>query len=213
MNNMKLVAGIFVFGSLWGFSEVIIGPRLDDTGFPSGILMTGIFALFFLVISRMIYKQPGMQLGIGFVAGTLRLFNPFGGCHVCSAIAIMAEGALFELIWYQIKDDKHLNTLTLQGSIGIATAYCVYVGGYAITQVITPISYGQFVIENLITYLPQILASGLLVALIGCITVPFTIAARKLPFKLKDPFYYPTTMGVSTLCWSFIIISWYVTIA
>ena len=35
----------------------------------------------------------------------LRLFNPFVGCHLCSAIAIMAEGAIFEIIWYKISFD------------------------------------------------------------------------------------------------------------
>ena len=97
--NKRLIAGILVFGSLWGFSEVIIGTGLQNAGLPYGAIMTGGFALSFLVLSRMIFRQPGMQIGMGLVAGGLRVFNPFIGCHLCSAIAIMAEAAIFEVIW------------------------------------------------------------------------------------------------------------------
>ena len=93
--NKRLIVGIILFGSLWGFSEVIIGSTIADAGVPSGGIMTGFFAIPFLVFSRLMYRKPGMQLGMGLVAGSLRIFNPFIGCHVCSAIAIMAEGALF----------------------------------------------------------------------------------------------------------------------
>ncbi len=51
--NMKLFAGILVFGSLWGFSECIIGSVLKDAGLPYGSIMTGVFVLTYLVLSRM----------------------------------------------------------------------------------------------------------------------------------------------------------------
>ena len=99
MKKMKLFVGIIVLGSVWGFAECIIGPSLDNAGLPSGALMTGVFAIGLMMMSRMLYKQRGMQVGMGLVAGALRLFNPFGGCVICSAIAIASEGLLFELIW------------------------------------------------------------------------------------------------------------------
>jgi len=202
---MKFAAGILVFGSLWGFSEVIIGPALRDAGLPAGAIMTGVFAMMLLVMSRMFYRQPGMQLGMGLVAGSLRLFNPFMGCHICSAFAIMAEGMIFELIWYKLSDIKELNTLTLRSSMGIATAYCVYVGGYIVTQILTPLTVGMFHLENLITLMPQILASGLLAALIGGAIVPVALSLRKLDLSIKDQLYYPTTIGISALCWCIVI--------
>ena len=105
MDKKKLLVGVMLFGSIWGFIEVILGSLIADAGYPSGGLMTGFFAIPLLVLSRMIFKQPGMQLGMGLVAGTLRIFNPFVGCQICSAIAIMAEGALFEIIFYAISND------------------------------------------------------------------------------------------------------------
>lgn len=206
----KLLAGILVFGSLWGFSECIIGPALGDAGLPSGAIMTGFFAMIFLTMSRLFYKQRGMQIGMGLVAGSLRFFNPLGGCQVCSAIAIAAEGLLFELIFNYLSelDLNKMKSLTTKASLGIFTSYSVYVGGYIITQILTPLSFGSFYVENLISFLPVILASGLLAALIGGITIPATMELGKIDFKLADRFYYPTTLGVSAICWIVVLGTW-----
>jgi len=211
MKKMKLIAGILVFGSLWGFSEVIIGSSLKDIGLPTGVIMTGVFAIFFLVFSRMIYRQPGMQLGMGLVAGGLRLFNPFVGCHLCSAIAIMVEGAIFELIWYKISFDfSELKTIIMQGSMGIISAYLIYIEGYIVTQIATPIAAGaNFYLENLIVFIPNILASGLIAALIGGVVLPITLLAKKIDITVKDRLYYPTTIGLSVLCWFIVIGNWF----
>ena len=211
MNKNKLFLGILVFGSMWGFSEVIIGSALSDLGMPSGALMTGFFALTFLVMSRMYYKQPGMQIGMGLVAGSLRLFNPFVGCHLCSALAIMAEGLIFEMIWIKIHDDitKDLNNLTIQASMGVVTAYLVFVSGYIVTQILTPIVQGTgFYLENLVMFMPNILAAGLIPALIGSVMLPIILLAKKLDIsKIEDRYYYPTTISITLFCWIFVILS------
>jgi len=211
MNKMKIFAGILLFGSLWGFSESIIGSALSELGLPAGAIMTGFFALTFLVFSRMFYKQPGMQLGMGVIAGALRLFNPFASCHLCSALAIMAEGAIFEIIWYKISFDlNELKTITMQVSMGILTSYIVYVFGFIVTQILTPIISGPgFYLENLIALMPNIFSSGLLPALIGGGILPATILVKKVDVTLKDQLYYPTTIGVSILCWCIVVGSWF----
>lgn len=213
MEKKKLIAGILVFGSLWGFSECIISPMIDDAGLPSGAIMTGVFAMTFLILSKNLYPQRGMQIGMGITAGALRLFAPFGGCHVCSALAIMAEGIIFELIWNSVTTQDIKNfPLRSTVSLGIFTAYCVYVGGYIVTQILTPVSYGNFYIENLIMFLPQIFASGLLVSLLGGITAPSILTLRTIDFPrklpLKDAVYYPTTLGISVICWLIVIGNW-----
>ena len=210
MKNIKLVAGILLFGSLWGFSEVIIGSAIQDSGLPPGTIMTGFFAITFLVFSRMIYRQPGMQLCIGLIAGGLRLFNPFVGCHLCSAIAIIAEGAIFEVIWYKISFDfSELRSIIMQGSMGIISAYFIYIGGYIVTQIFTPIAAGaSFYIENLIVILPKILSSGLIAALIGGVILPITLLTKKIDITVKDRLYYPTTLGVAILCWLIVVGNW-----
>lgn len=209
MKNIKFIAGIIVFGSLWGFAECILGSVLRDINLPAGAIMTGIFAIGLMTLSRTTFRQPGMQTGIGLVAGALRLFNPFGGCFICSAIAIMAEGFLFDLIWTSFSLDlKKPQTLTIQTSLGIISAYIVYVGGYIITQILTPLfSSAGFYLENLLVFIPQIFTSGLLAALIGAITVPAIFTLKKLDLSIRDRIYYPITMGISAICWIIVILN------
>ena len=207
MNNMKIIAAVLVFGSLWGFSECIIGTWLRDANLPAGALMTGIFALGLMTLSRTTFKQPGMQMGMGLVAGALRVFNPFGGCFLCSAIAIMAEGALFDVLWTGFSlDSKKTFAIMDQTSFGITASYLVYVGGYLVTQILTPVfSSAGFYLENLLAFIPQILASGLLAALLGVVTVPAVFLVKKFDVSVKDRLYYPITIGVSALCWIVVI--------
>jgi len=209
MIERKFIVGIIVFGSLWGFAECIIGSLLRDVNLPAGAIMTGVFAIGLMTLSRTTFRQPGMQTGIGLVAGGLRLFNPFGGCFICSAIAIMAEGLLFDLIWTGFSlDQKKTQTLTIQASLGITSAYLVYVGGYIVTQILTPVfSSAGFYIENLIVFIPQILASGLLAALLGIVTVPVVFALKKTHITMQDRLYYPVTISVSAFCWVFVIMN------
>lgn len=211
MNKMRLFAAILVFGSMWGFSEVLIGSSLADLGLPSGAIMTGVFALTFLFLSRLTFKQPGMQLGMGLVAGGLRMFNPFMGCHLCSAIAIVAEGIIFEIVFYNISFDReYLKKPFMQASLGIVAGFTIYVGGYIVTQILTPIAAGAgFYVENLIVFMPKILAGGLLPAIIAGVLLPIIILSKKLDITLKDKLYYPVTLGISILCWLVVIGSWF----
>jgi hypothetical protein len=207
MIDKKFIAAIIVFGSLWGFAECIIGSLFRDVNLPAGAIMTGIFAVGLMTLSRTTFRRPGMQAGIGLVAGALRLFNPFGGCFICSAIAIMAEGLLFDLIWTGFSFDlKKPQTLTMQASLGITSTYLVYIGGYIVTQILTPVfSSAGFYLENLLVFIPQILASGLLAALIGVVIVPLVFTLKNLDIALQDRLYYPVTIGVSALCWIIVI--------
>lgn len=209
MVERKFIVGIIVFGSLWGFAECIIGSLLRDVHLPAGAIMTSVFAIGLMTLSRTMFQQPGMQTGIGLVAGGLRFFNPFGGCFICSAIAIMTEGLLFDLIWTGFSlDRKKTQTLTIQASLGITSAYLVYIGGYMVTQILTPVfSSAGFYMENLIVFIPQILASGLLAALIGVVTIPAVFALKKAHITIQDRLYYPLTIGVSAFCWVFVIVN------
>ncbi len=210
MDKMKLIAGTILFGSLWGFSECIIGSYMHNSFLPAGAIMTGVFAVGLMAASRMLYKQRGMQLGMGLIAGTLRLFNPCGTCFICSAIAIMAEGVIFELIWYKLSLDlTELKKTTMSVSMGVITSYVCFVGGYIVTQIMTPVfSSAGFYIENLLVFIPQILARGLLAAMIGGVILPATLLLKKIDLaSIKDKVYYPITATVSAACWAIVILN------
>jgi hypothetical protein len=92
-------------------------------------------------------------------------------------------------------------------SMGIVTAYSCYVGGYVITQILTPmVASAGFYVENLIVFMPQILARGLLAAIVGGITVPAIFVLKNININnVKDRIYYPTAVSVSILCWVIVI--------
>ena len=209
MNRMKIIAGMLVFGSLWGFAECIIGPALSELGLPSGVLMTSIFGIGILTISRLLFQKRGMQIGIGIIAGLLRLFNPFGGCIICSSIAIAAEGVLFELIWFSYSANlKEVKSILNKVGMGIISSYICYVGGYIVTQVLTPVvSSAGFHLEDLIAFTPQILSKGFPAAIIGGLVVPFIFILKDIDIaNIKDRIYYPTTAIISALCWFSVIL-------
>lgn len=208
MKKAKLFAGILVFGSLWGFAECIIGSALRTMDVPAGAIMTGVFAFGLMLLSRLLFKTKGMQLGMGVVAGLLRFFNPFGTCHICSAIAIMAEGLAFELMWMALStDSEEMSSLVVKTSMGVITSYGVYVIGYIVTQILTPLfSSAGFHMSDLLPFLPQILASGLLAAVIGGVVSPLVFLLKEFDIqKVKNSVYYPVTLAVSVVCWAVVI--------
>jgi hypothetical protein len=71
------------------------------------------------------------------------------------------------------------------------------------------VSIGSIQIGNLLMFLPQILARALPVALLGGITVPLALETKRVHLELKESLYYPTTLGVSMLCWVIIIGNWF----
>jgi hypothetical protein len=119
----------------------------------------------------------------------------------------MAEGILFELIWTHFSlDTKTLKPLPNSISAGIITSYLLYTGGFIITQILTPVfSTAGFYAQNLLAYIPQILAGGLLAALIGAAILPITLKIPELNLRLTDRHYIPTTMTISLICWLIVI--------
>ena len=92
-------------------------------------------------------------------------------------------------------------------SLGIVTSYGIYVLGYVITQVLTPVlSSAGFFFENLVGIIPQILASGLLAALIGGVMAPVLFFLRDVDIsRLRNQVYYPAAIGISALCWIVVV--------
>jgi hypothetical protein len=171
--------------------------------------MTAGFAVPLLLLARRMYPRPGVSSGVGLIAGSLAYFNPWVGCSICSAIAIAAEGFIFEIFWQKIdlQDISHTNLLQ-KASLGILSAYCMYIGGYAITQILTPIVFGSFYLENLFYLFPQILARGLPAALLGGVTVSAILSIKPITISLPDRQYYPLTAIITVICWISVIGSW-----
>jgi len=209
LDGKNLLIGTVLFGSLWGVFECTVGDYLHFSGLPAGIIMSGFFAFTLLIISRLLYKQPGMQVGMGLVAGVMRYFNPFGGCILCSSIAIIAEGLIFEIIWYLGKlEAEDFSTLRMKVSSGVVIAYLCYIGGYMVTQVVTPlVSTGMFYLPSFLAFIPNILGKGIWAALIGGFILPMVTSIR-LPniSKIKEKMYYRIAIPSILVCWFLLIL-------
>jgi hypothetical protein len=208
MKKDKILAGTLMLGSLWGFAEIVIGDLLRQFDLPAGAILTGVFALGLMVLSRITFKTRGMQLGMGLVAGLLRLFNPISASHICSAIAIMAEGLIFEILYPLLTpaEDEEF-PLALQVSSGVVLSYGVYVTGYIVSQILTAaLSTAGFHLANLFPYLPVIFSSGLLAAVIGGVVAPIVIRLRNADVrKISNTVYYPVSLAVSAACWAAVL--------
>ena len=70
--DKKMLAGVVLFGSIWGMLECILGDLLRDNNLPAGAVMSGIVAITLMTYTRMVFKKRGMQLGMAGIASALR---------------------------------------------------------------------------------------------------------------------------------------------
>jgi hypothetical protein len=211
MKYMRIIMAMLAFGSIWGLLECSLGDYLAKAGLPSGVIMTGFVGLGFMAISRMLFQQRGMQLGMGLLAGGLKFFHPIGGCMICSALAIAVEGALFEVLWATplLKINRLNNATTV--SMGIISGFVLYSGGYIATQILTPIvAAAPLSLGSLPRLIPTIFSSGTLAALAGGLTlgivrwVPDDVASRI--WHLQKEIYFSSLSAVAILCWICIVL-------
>jgi len=222
-DKMKILVGIILFGSVWGMLECILGS-VRFTGimaeFPMGALLGGLFGLGIMAFTRRLYGFLGMQLGIAIVAGLLRFWAPVGSCVICSALAIMAEGFIFELIFNRPVFDiartgsAGLRNFRSLAMLGVIAGFVIYVTGYMFTQIFTPlITTGIFNMSNFTAVLPLIIGRGFFAAVFGGIALPVAVLAPYININLETinvKRYYTGSLAVSALCWVLVLAYFYV---
>ena len=206
MKGMRILAGIVLFGSLWGLMECGLGDYLHNQGIWAGAIMTGFVGFGLMAISRRIYGIRGMQLGMGLIAGLLKYIHPVGGCMLCSAIAIAFEGAIFEMIWYSPKLSMDKMSAIMKISMGVISGYVIYSTGYIITQILTPIAASAPVyMSDIAAVIPKILSTATIAGLAGGLALPAILSipgdfASRIVNARKEV-YYPAAYAISLLCW------------
>ena len=102
---VRLVIGILVFGSIWGFLEATLGGFLHMIIFPNkGAIMGGI-GVSIMASALAIYRKPGMLPGIGLVSASFKLLDVWifalsiSSIHIINpAMAIIFESLAFSLV-------------------------------------------------------------------------------------------------------------------
>jgi len=219
-DKIMILAGIVFFGSIWGMLECFLGSvKLsgDLRQFPMGALLGGFFGLGIMAFSRRIYGIAWMQLGIGAIAGIVRFWAPIGQCVICSALAIVAESLVFELVFNRkvfdlskVSASPLLDVKSL-ALTGVIAGYLIYVTGYMFTQFFTPIIALPHVanLSNFAAALPLIFGRGLFAAIFGGVALPLAISVKQLHIDvnaIRKQLYYPITACVSATCWILVIV-------
>ncbi len=222
-NAYRLLAGIIVIGSIWGMLECILGSiKFSGTleAFPMGALLGGFVGLGLMSFSRRMFQVRWMQLGMAVVAGILRFWAPVGTCVICSALAIVAEGLVFELIFnrptFNIANrgwtTQRSSIMTL-GFLGVVAGFTIYFTGYVFTQIMTPvITTGIFTPANFIAVLPLIYGKSFFAAALGALALPIAVLAKVPSINLQNipnKHYYGTASSISVMCWVVVFAFYY----
>lgn len=204
MNKTKIFLGVVVFGSIWGLLECVLGSYL------SGRVLTGVVALGLMAATRFIYNQKGMQAGMGLVAAALMAVNPLGECVICSVIAIIIEGAVFELVWFAFSSDiEKAESMSIKVCAGIVIAYTCYTLAYVMGQIVTPLFFSDAKLQfgSLAVFIPTILSKGLVAGLIGGVVFPAVASVKQIGVSfLRSRQYYSLGSIAAAACWIVAII-------
>ncbi len=199
MRDIKNWAWFFLFGSLWGLSEVAAGGILYAVEIPSSSIFLAAWAFLILAVARGVVDRPGSSTVIGAVAMLFKLVNasPF----ICHLLGIFMLGLAFDiaatLLGRSGRRFSFRNMLT-----GIVSAY----GGYALfaLSITYIIRYDFWVQGGWPKVAHHMFISGSIAALVAAVVVPvgYYLGAGSLSLQAKRPrWLYAGTMAGVALLW------------
>jgi len=213
---IRLIIGVLVFGSIWGFFEATLGGFLNLIIFPNkGAIMCGI-GMAVMSAALAIYRKPAMLSAIGVVAASFKwlnawlLFVPANSVQIINpAMSIVLEALAFSLVAIFLINQMEKNVYIgvwgtfLAGFISaIAYVYfAVYVTRSPIFARLGINSIGEFITGNAVI---QAVFSGVLAPL-GYIAgkklavITSYISARKSVFYAISTTTILACLGLSSL--------------
>jgi len=215
VDNMMVLAGVVLLGSIWGLLESTIGGLKWSVGglyISMGAVMAGTFGLMFMIFAKRTFRFTGVVVLVALVAAVLRYFAPVGTVVICSAIAIAAEGLVFELL---VSRKVFLGNLTgkkdyrILAFLGVISGFAVFTTGYITTQVLTPVfTGGTLVLMDVVRILPLIIGRSFYAALLGGISVPVIAYTDNLHLDISrygKGIYFTATTTASLFCWVLVL--------
>ena len=214
LNNLsglgRLIIGIVVFGSIWGFMEATLGGFLHMIVFPNkGAIMSGI-GVATMASALAIYRKPAMLPGIGIVAASFKLLDvwlfslPVASIHIVNpAMAIIFESLAFGLVAAFI-----MNRIAKNAFMGIGAG--VLVGLISATAWV----YFAIYVMNAPAYARVVFTAGGFIANQGIAQAIFAgvflplgylagekLAAKTPPLLARRPIYYAASACTVLFCW------------
>ena len=209
-DSVRLLIGILVFGSIWGFLEATLGGFLHMIIFPNkGAIMSGI-GIAIMASALAVYRKPVMLPGIGIVAASFKLLDvwlfalPAASIHIINpAMAIVFESLAFGMVAVFLTSKIARNAL-----IGIGVGALV-----GLTSAIAWVYFAIYVMDApayarvVFTAGEYISNQGVLQAAFAAIFLPFGYRAgekllRRAPAALtRRPVYYAVSVSAVMFCW------------
>jgi len=212
-----ILAGILVFGSVWGFLEATLGGFLHMIIFPNkGAIMGGI-GVATMSAALVIFKKPSMAIGIGIVAASFKLLDawlfylPVTSIHIINpAMAIIFESLAFSLV-----AAFAMNKIAKSIPIGIGAG--AFVGLISATAWV----YFAIYVMNAPTYARVVFTAGEFITNQGVVQAVFfgiflplgyllggKLQAKTIPsLARKRLLYYATSAAITVFCWGISIVA------
>jgi hypothetical protein len=157
---------LFVFGSLWGLSEVVAGKALYEANIPHASVYLSASGFFLLAVARGLFNKRGTSSVIGGMAALFRLVNASFVCHI---LGIFLMGVAFDIAASILLKSEKKGFLR-SSLTGITGAY----GGYALfALIITYVAhYEIWVVGGLQKVLHHVFLTGSIAAVVAALLVP-----------------------------------------
>lgn len=213
----RVIIGILMFGSIWGFFEATLGGFLNLIIFPNkGVIMGGI-GMAIMGAALAIYRRPSILPGIGIVAASFKWLNswllfvpPLAVQIINPAMAIFLESLAFGLVVAFLMNRMEKNVYVgvwvavLAGFMSaIAYVYfAVYVTHSPIFARLGIESIGEFIVGNGVV---QAVFFGVLAPL-GYV-VGKRLATTAFSALVRRPLYYATSVAIICFCWGISVIA------
>ena len=209
---VRLIIGVVVFGSIWGFLEATLGGFLHMIIFPNkGAIMAGI-GMAIMASALAIYRKPSMLPGIGAVAAAFKLLDvwffgwPPASIHIINpAMAIFLESLAFGIAAAFL-----MNKIAAKNSL-------VGVGTGVLAGFISATAWAYFAIYvmNAPAYARVVFTAGEFIANQGVAQAVFCgvflplgymigerLAAKTTPLLVSRLRYYATSAAIISACWA-----------
>jgi len=217
LNNIpvlvRLIIGVLVFGSIWGFLEATLGGFLNLIIFPNKGAIMGGLGMAIMGTALAIYRKPAMLPGIGIVAASFKWLNAWLLFVPASAVQIInpAMAIIFEALAFSLVVAFLMNRMAKNVYVGVWAAvlaglmsaiayvyFAVYVTHSPIFARLGIKSIGEFIVGN-----------GAVQAVFFGVLAPLGyLIGKKLaaitPLVLtRQPIYYAVSASTALLCWGF----------
>jgi len=208
---IRLIIGILVFGSIWGFFEATLGGFLNMIIFPNkGAIMGGI-GMAIMGAALAIYRKPAMLPGIGLVAASFKLLNvwflfvPISAVYIINpAMAIFLESLAFSLVVAFVMHRMEKNVYVGVWAAFLAGLISVTIYGYFNVYIMHAPLFERMGVSSV----PEFIAShGVIQAVFFGVLAPLgylvgkKLAATTFPVLARKPVYYAASAAIICFCW------------